>query len=69
MKRLTIVLAASLLLCGCDTTPTTAEVTSALDEQGPQQVTLPAAEIFGSEWDEWVPCVARSRQSAWGIQK
>ena len=55
MKRLAIVLAASLLLCGCDTTPTTAEVTSALDEQGPQQVTLPAAEIFGSEWDEWVP--------------
>ena len=55
MKRLAIVLAASLLLCGCDATPTTAEVASALDEQGPQQVTLPAAEIFGSEWDEWVP--------------
>lgn len=55
MKRLAIVLAASLLLCGCDTTPTTAEVTSALDEQGPQQVTLPATEVFGSKWDEWVP--------------
>ena len=55
MKRLTIVLAAGLLLCGCDATPTTAEVASALDEQGPQQVTLPAAEVFGSEWDEWVP--------------
>ena len=55
MKRLAIVLAASLLLYGCDATPTTAEVASALDEQGPQQVTLPAAEVFGSEWDEWVP--------------
>ena len=55
MKRLAIVLAASLLLCGCDTTPTTAEVTSALDEQGPQRVTLPAAEVFGSKWDEWAP--------------
>ena len=55
MKRLAIVLTTGLVLCGCDATPTTAEVTSALDEQGPQQVTLPAAEVFGSEWDEWVP--------------
>lgn len=55
MKRLTVMLASGLLMCGCDTTPTTAAVTSALDEQGPQQVTLSAAEIFGDQWDEWVP--------------
>ena len=55
MKRLAIVLTTGLLLCGCDATPTTAEVTSVLDEQGPQQVTLPAEEVFGSKWDEWIP--------------